>query len=354
MHHFYALIMAGGGGTRLWPLSRRNRPKQALPLTEQRTMIRVTVDRLDGLLPPERIFIVAGRELADLLRVSVPELPAGNFIIEPEARNSGPAAGLGTYHIAERDPEAVIAVLSADHHIADEAMFRDSMQAAADFAERGQIVTIGITPDAPSTGFGYIRRNGFLGESCGLKVYQSGGFREKPDLETAMQFIHSGLYSWNAGMFIWKASTIKAEFERQQPIMAAQLSQIATGSAPLEATFAGFPKLSIDYLIMEKAQNVAVIPVDMGWNDVGTWESLYAILDKDAKGNAHRSENPDHLQIDSHNNLIVAQKLVVTIGIEDLVIVETDDAILICKRDRAQDVKQVVDTLREGGRDGLT
>jgi mannose-1-phosphate guanylyltransferase len=353
MEHFYALIMAGGGGTRLWPLSRQSRPKQVLALTEERTMIQVTVERLDGLLAPECIFVVARAEVAALLRESVPYIPAQNFIIEPEARNSGPAAALGTYRIGQLDPQAVIAVLSADHHIADEDAFRASMRAAAEFAAQGYIVTLGIKPDHPSTGFGYIKREAEIGVAHGLTAYRSGGFREKPDAETAAKFIHSGLYSWNAGMFIWQVAAIKAEFERQQPEMARSLSQIADGTQAIEALWSTFPKQSIDYLIMEKAENVAVIPVDMGWSDVGTWGSLYDLLGKDEQGNARRSDNPHHVQIDSRNTLIVGEKMVVTIGVDDLVIVETEDAILICKRDRAQDVKMVVDALKEKGQTEL-
>jgi len=353
MEHFYALIMAGGGGTRLWPLSRQSRPKQVLALTEERTMIQVTVERLDGLLAPESIFVVARQEVTELLRESVPQIPAENFIIEPEARNSGPAAALGTYFIAHRDPDAVIAVLSADHHISDEDAFRNSMCTAADFAAKGYIVTIGIKPNHPSTGFGYIKREKEIGSSYGLTAYESGGFREKPDAETAARFIQSGLYSWNAGMFIWQARTIKAEFERQQPEMAQGLTQIANDIGKLGLLWETFPKQSIDYLIMEKAEKVAVVPVDMGWSDVGTWSSLYELLGKDEQGNARRSENEHHIQIDSRNTLIVGEKTVVTIGVEDLVIVETEDVILICKRDRAQDVKLVVDALKKDGQNGL-
>jgi mannose-1-phosphate guanylyltransferase len=353
MEHFYALIMAGGGGTRLWPLSRQSRPKQVLALTEERTMIQVTVERLDGLLPPECIFVVARQEVAELLRDSVPHLPAENFIIEPEARNSGPAAALGSYHIARRDPDAIIAVLSADHHIADEDAFRASMRAAAEFAAKGHIVTIGIKPDHASTGFGYIKREREIGSVHGLTAYQSGGFREKPDAATAARFVQSGLYSWNAGMFIWQARAIKAEFERQQPEMARGLDQLVDGRGDLETLWQTFPKQSIDYLIMEKAENVAVIPTDMGWSDVGTWGSLYDLLGKDEQGNARRSENPHHVQIDSRNTLIVGEKMVVTIGVDDLVIVQTEDAILICRRDRAQDVKMVVDALKQNGQSDL-
>jgi mannose-1-phosphate guanylyltransferase len=318
-------------------------------------MIQVTVDRLKGLVSPEHILIVTGRDMYEVLRESVPELPPENFILEPSARNSGPAAGLGTYCIAERDPNAVIAVLSADHHIANEYAFRESMRAAAHFAERGQIVTIGITPTYPSTGFGYIQRGAKIGDAYGLKAYRSEGFREKPDNATAEAFVKSGLYSWNAGMFIWQAATIRKEFVRQQPEMHAALTQLASDPQGANATelWSRCPKLSIDYAIMENAEQVAVIPIDMGWSDVGTWASLFDLLHKDANGSAIRSEVDGHIQIDSRNNLIVGDKLVVTIGVEDLVIVETPDAVLVCRRDRAQDVKLVVDQLKQSGLEQL-
>jgi mannose-1-phosphate guanylyltransferase len=360
MDHFYALIMAGGGGTRLWPLSRVTRPKQALSLTEERSLIEVTVDRLDGLMDPAHIFIVASAALCALLRQNVPHIPAENFIAEPTARNSGPAAALGTYTIAALDPKAIIAVLSADHHIADEARFKAALQAAAAYADEGYIVTIGIDPDYAATGFGYIRREAKLGESDGLTVYRSGGFREKPDQATAEAFIQSGLYSWNAGMFIWKFDTLDAELEAQQPAMAAGLKRMvgpgsqAQSEEEKERIWATFPALSIDYLVMEQAQNVAVIPVDMGWSDVGIWDALYGLLPKDEQGNADRNDHHPPLHIDSRNMLVVGKKFVVTIGLEDIVIVETDDAILVCKRDRTQDVKKIVETLRATGQFHLT
>ena len=351
MEHFYALIMAGGGGTRLWPLSRKDRPKQVLPLTEERTMIQITVERLYDLLPPERIFIVAGPGLAEALRENVPELPPENFIIEPDPRNSGPAAGLGTFAIAHRDPEAIIAVLSADHHIAREDRFIESLIASEAAALEGHIVTLGITPTYASTGFGYIKRGEALTTHNNLTVYRSAGFHEKPDAVTAGTFVQSGLYSWNAGMFIWKASTAVAEFDRQQPEMTRGLRKIVDDkTTDVLAEWEKFPKQSIDYLIMENAADIAVIPVDMGWTDVGTWGALFEVLSKTDDGNAVRSANNAHIQIDTHHTLLVSDRMVVTIGVDDLVIVDTDDVLLVCHRDRAQDVRAIVQQLKEQGR----
>ncbi len=353
MDHFYALIMAGGGGTRLWPLSRKSRPKQVLPLTEERTMIQITVERLYDLLTPDRIFIVSGPDLAAALHENVPALPAENFIVEPEPRNSGPAAGLGTFVIGRRDPNAVIAVLSADHHISREGDFLESLRTAEHFAQQGHIVTLGIKPSYAATGFGYIKRGERLGEFGAMEAYRSESFHEKPDAATAEAFIQSGLYSWNAGMFIWRADKAIAEFERQQPEMAKGLHLISDNKVDgqFDKVWASFPVKSIDYQIMENASDVAVIPVDMGWSDVGTWGTLFEVLTKNSDGNATRSNGAEHIQIDTHHTLVVSDRLVVTIGVDDLVIVDTDDVLLVCHRDRAQDVRNIVQQLREQGKD---
>ncbi|HLY27388.1 MAG TPA: mannose-1-phosphate guanylyltransferase [Aggregatilineales bacterium] len=352
MRHLYALIMAGGGGTRLWPLSRREHPKQVLALTEDRTMFQVTVDRLSGLIPPEQIFVVAGRSLAPLLRDSTPQIPVDNFIIEPEGRDSGPAAGLGTYAIHSRDPDAVVAVLSADHHIANEDRFICALRAAHNYAIRGLIVTLGIEPLYPATGFGYIQRGNLLDECGEFSVYKSIGFTEKPDETTATRFVASGKYSWNAGMFIWQTSRAIDEFARQQPEMDSIFRYMLTGRNDVDDKWQTVNKLSLDYAIMEKAINVVVIPVDIGWTDVGNWATLFAVLRHDDHGNAMRSNSDQHLNIDTHDTLIVSDKMVVTIGMENVVIVDTDDAILVCQKDRAQDVKQVVQHLKAVGQEG--
>jgi mannose-1-phosphate guanylyltransferase len=351
MEHYYALIMAGGGGTRLWPLSRKGRPKQVLPLTEERTMFQVTVERVRELFPPERIFVVTGRELADPLREIAPEIPAENFVIEPFGRDSGPAAALGTIQIAKRDPEAIIAVLSADHHIAHELRFVNAIECACQYAESGHIVTLGIHPSFPATGFGYIQRGDIL-NTCGeFTLYESRRFTEKPDEATATVFLSAGTYSWNAGIFIWKATQILAEFERQQSEMYSILKQIETTPENIDALWGQIKKISLDYAIMEGAQNVAIIPVDIGWSDVGTWATLFEVLARDENGNATRSNSDAHIQIDTHETLIVSDRMVVTIGLDNLVIVDTDDVILVCHKDRAQDVRDVVQKLKERGQE---
>jgi mannose-1-phosphate guanylyltransferase len=351
MDHFYALIMAGGGGTRLWPLSRRDRPKQVLPLTEERTMFQVTVERLHDLLPPERIFVVTGSDLVGPLHESTPLIPVENFIVEPEGRDSGPAAGLGTMMIAQRDPDAVIAVLSADHHIAHEARFLNALRTAHEYAGKGCIVTLGIHPSFPATGFGYIQRGDKVGTSGEFTVYKSRGFTEKPDEATATVFMDAGTYSWNAGIFIWRASQALSEFERQQPDMYHLLMQIGKNPAQVETLWSKMTKRSLDYAIMEGAQNVAVIPVDIGWSDVGTWATLFEVLAHDENGNATRSQSDGHIRIDTHETLIVSERMVVTIGLDNIVIVDTNDVILVCHKDRAQDVRVVVQQLKEQGRD---
>jgi mannose-1-phosphate guanylyltransferase len=349
MNHLYVLIIAGGGGTRLWPLSRKDRPKQALPLTEERTLFQVTVERLDGLLPAERIFVVTGKDMASMLHEGAPQIPLENFLLEPIGRDSGPAAGLGLFHIAKHDPNAVIAILSADHHIADEAKFRDSLLCAATYAEQGYIVTLGIDPTYPSTGFGYLKRGELLGTDGEFRIYRCESFTEKPDEVTATSFLTSGKYSWNAGMFVLTADRGVAEFRAQQPVMYDLLKQVTDAPETLAEVFPTIKKLSIDYAIMEGAKQMALIPVSIGWSDVGTWSTLFEVLARDENGNVTRSKSDGHIQIDTARTLIVSDRMVVTIGIEDLVIVDSQDALLICRRDRAQDVKDVVQRLKERG-----
>jgi mannose-1-phosphate guanylyltransferase len=357
MDHLYALIMAGGGGTRLWPLSRKTRPKQMLPLVEERTMFEISVERLQPLFPPEHIFVVAGRDHANNLRTLTPELPAENFIGEPFGQDTGPAAGLGIVHIRHRDPEAVIAIVTADQHIANKEKFRRVLAVSAELAHQGHIVTLGISPSFPSTGFGYIKRGEPLAEIDNFQAYHAAGFTEKPDPDTAIHFMATGLYSWNSGMFIFKADQMLAEFERQQPAMYAILEEIALTighddyATTLDRLWPNIKKLSIDYAVMEDAKNVVVIPTDIGWSDVGSWATLLEVLDGDLNGNVARGKGRGHVKIDTKETLIVSDRMVVTIGIEDIVIVDTDDVLLVCHRDRSQDVRQVVSQLKQSGAD---
>ncbi|MBZ0299644.1 MAG: mannose-1-phosphate guanylyltransferase [Anaerolineae bacterium] len=351
MEHFYAMIMAGGGGTRLWPMSRQDTPKQLLPLVEDDSMFKVSVRRLAPLFTPEQIYIVTGRMYFDMMHNDVPEIPPENFIIEPYGRDTAPAAALGLTVIHQRDPQAVVAILTADHHITRKDRFRDVLQAGGELACQGHIITLGLAPTYPATGFGYIQQGEPLAAVNGFQSYKSLGFTEKPDERTAAEFITSGEYSWNSGMFIWKSAVALAEFERQQPEMFEQFMEIARVvdtehfEDTLESTWDNIRKISLDFAVMEHAQDIVVIPVDIGWNDVGSWGALFEVLKLDKNGNHFKGKSPVNVIIDTKNTLVYSDKLTVTIGIEDVIIIETPDALLLCHKDRTQDVKEVVNKL---------
>lgn len=352
---YYALIMAGGGGTRLWPMSRQARPKQVLPLVGQHTMFEIAVQRLAPLFPPERIFVVTVEAMAPELRRQAPALPAENFIVEPLGRNTAPAIGLAALHIEACNPEASMAVLTADHYIGETEKFRSVLAAAHEVASQGHIVTLGITPNHPSTGYGYIERGESAGTVAGFEVFTARAFREKPDLATAEAYLADGRHSWNSGMFVWQTRRLMDEFTRQQPELHRQLEGLreTLGTDAYETTLAALwptvERISIDYAIMERAQDVRVIPVDIGWNDVGSWAALLEVNATDENGNVTLNRAP--LSIDTRGTLIASRKLVATIGLEDVIIVETEDALLVCKRERAQDVKEVVERLKREERD---
>jgi mannose-1-phosphate guanylyltransferase len=358
---YHALIMAGGSGTRLWPLSRKRTPKQALPLLEERSMFRVTAERLSPLIPLERVWVVTNEAMAGLFKEQVPGIPAENYVIEPSAKDSGPAAGLGLTHVHQADPEATVAILSADHHIGKVPEFLGALQAAYEVAQRDIIVTLGITPTFASTGFGYIERGQKLGEQYGFEVYEAVRFTEKPKQEVAEQYLAGGLHSWNSGMFIMTARTGLGEFARQQAPFADALSALepAIGTpgyaAALDNAWQIAPKKSIDYAIMEGAERIAVIPVDIEWSDIGSWASLLDILPKDTHGNVFVGE---HVAIDTLNTLVRGDangngRVIATLGLKDVVIVDTPDALLVCSLDRVGDLKQVVEKLRDQKRDEL-
>ncbi|GAB1422117.1 mannose-1-phosphate guanylyltransferase [Anaerolineales bacterium] len=356
MESFYAVIIAGGGGTRLWPLSRTDSPKQLLPLLNSKSMFVTSVERLAPLFTPDRIYVVAGRNHMEILQSEETQIPSENFVAEPYGRDTAPAIGLALATIAKRDPQATIAILSADHHIGKPELFRDVLESAYHIAQKEHIVTLGISPSYPAIGFGYIRQGRLLGESKGFNYYVSEAFTEKPDVVRATQFISSGRYSWNSGMFIWRADRALEEFAKQNKALYEALKRIQDHideddyETELDLIWEEMPKISIDFAIMEGAKDIVVIPIDIGWSDVGSWASLYDVLQQDRFGNCAKGDAVDkRVILDTTGSLVYSDRLTVLIGLKDIIIVDTDDAILVCHKDRAQDVKQVVNYLKQNG-----
>jgi len=357
--HYYAVIMAGGSGTRLWPLSRKDRPKQSLAFIGDRTLFQKSVDRLLGLFPYERILVVTIEEQVDLLKNECPEIPNENYVIEPLPRGTASVVGLAAVAIADRDPEGVMAILTADHLIKNEAHLRQLLRAAHQLSNDEYLVTLGITPSFPSTGYGYIQKAKQLGIYQDLQAFEVEKFKEKPDKETAKALVSDGQHVWNSGMFIWKVDTIMAEFERQMPDLFEKLEKIHKSwstnkrSDTLQSLWPTIKKQTIDYGIMENALKVAVIPsVDLGWHDVGSWDSVFDALDPDDAGNIELAGNA--VVFDTHGTLICedsADRLIVTIGVEDLIIVDSGNALLVCDRKQAQRVRDAVRKLENDGRD---
>ncbi len=356
MEHTYAVIMAGGGGTRLWPISRKERPKQLLPLIDEETLFQGTVSRLRGLLPPERILVVTVAEQAAEMRLQAPEIPLENYLIEPSPRGTASVVGLAAAVLHQRDPQAIMAVLPSDHHIRNRDLFHYLLKAAVDVALTDYLVTLGITPLQPSTAYGYIQQGKPVDGKFNYPVYNVMRFKEKPDEATAQQLLRSGDHSWNSGMFIWKTEVILTEFRRQMPELSATLEQIAAApDAParntvIQSVWNTLKVETIDYGVMEHAEKVAVLPAGgLGWSDVGSWDSLFDVLLPDMNGNI---ANGQHLALDTHNTLVYvgrgnSDRLVVTIGMDDIIVVDTDDALLLCKIDQAQKVKDVVAHLKK-------
>jgi len=347
---YYAVIMAGGSGTRLWPLSRRDYPKQALKLVGEKTMFQYAVERIRSIFPPERILVVTLARHASILMEQVPELPAQNFILEPEGRGTAPAIGLAAIHLANHDPEACMVTLTADHSITKTQHFCEVLSAAEKVAV-GRLVTLGIQPSSPSTGFGYIHQGALAGVENGFPFYAVERFTEKPDLATARQMLDSEEYSWNSGMFVWRVKRLLKEFKRQMPDFYAQLMEVkaALGTpeyrAVLERVWPQVSQETIDYGIMEGALDVVVIPVDIGWTDIGSWGSLFDLLPADADENVFVGP---HIEIDTKRTMVFGEKrLVAVMGVQDLVIIDTQDVVMVCAREREQDVKALVEYLKQ-------
>ncbi|MCS6843333.1 MAG: sugar phosphate nucleotidyltransferase [Caldilineales bacterium] len=353
------VVLAGGSGTRLWPRSRQALPKQFLDLTGQGTMLQETLRRLAPLAPPDRILVITNADYVDLVRDQVPELPPDHVVGEPLPRGTAAAVGLGAVLARHLRPDAIMASVHADHLILRPDRLRAALVASAEVADRGHLVTLGIKPTYPHTGLGYVEQGEALpSTSDGHQVFRVVKFTEKPNLSTAERFVADGRHSWNSGLFTWRVDRILAEFAAHMPELYAGLQVIAASlgtpeaDATLQRVFPTLPHQTIDYGIMERAQDVAVLPVDIGWTDIGSWATLLEVLDGDSHGNVIRGDGTA-LTIDTHNSLIytVAGRLVAAIGVKDLVIVDCDDALLICPKDRAQDVRRVVEELQRSGRE---
>lgn len=368
----FPVVMAGGSGTRFWPLSRRNRPKQFLSLAGDEPLLAATVARLPPLARAPDTYIVCGPGHVAAARRMLNGLPEKNFIVEPVARNTAPCVGLAAIHVARRDPRGIIGMLPADHHVGRPVAFREALASAARLAEKGAIATIGIRPSRPETGYGYLKVGSRLPEDGARKITHSGKgkakpashphkverFVEKPDLVTAARYLADGSYLWNSGIFVFRADVILEEIRRAMPVLGELLEVIEKSlgtpsySRTLRRVFPECPSISIDYGVMEKSQRIAVVPAEFGWSDVGSFAALPDVRAADHLGNVQEG---DALIIDGRNNVVLANggRMVAVVGIEDAVVVDAGDAVLVCRRDRAQDVRKAVDELSRLGRDKL-
>ncbi len=353
----YVVIMAGGVGTRFWPWSRQERPKQLLKLCGDTTMLADTVARVSRLVPTENILIVTGTALRKGVLEAVPELPAANVYCEPLGRNTAACVGWAAMEVAHRDPTGVMVVLPADHVVDGRSSFESDVRKALRLAEApGVLVTFGIKPDSPSTGYGYIRAGAEWKEGRGARKVLS--FHEKPSLSRAKSFIRRGNFYWNSGMFVWRADSILAELRSHLPRLAAGLEAMEAkrrrGRVPRAAIDSVYPRLqsiSIDHGVMEKAKRVAVVPASFGWSDIGTWDAVGEVWPKDRTGNASHGVV---ISVDSSGNLAATEgKPVAFVGVEGLAVVDSGDALLVCSRERSQDVREVVEELKKRGLTGL-
>lgn len=352
--NIYAVIMAGGVGSRFWPRSRERSPKQLMEIVGGRTMIQNAVERLSGFVAPGNIFVVTNKVQKNVVIKQLPELPVENIVGEPIGRNTAPCIGLAAMYVRRLDPDGVIVVLPSDHIVGDEKEFRRVLEVGVDVAyENSSLITIGIQPTHPETGYGYIQ---IVDDDSGKQrtlppgVFKVKTFAEKPNLATAQKFVESGDFFWNSGIFIWRADVILKEIKRSLPELFDHLMSIEPSlgtpllEQSLELAYGLIRGISIDYGVMEKATNTYVIRGNFGWSDVGSWDEVYRLSAKDEHGNSIHGKV---ISFNTKNSYIHSgDKLVATVGVDDLIVINTGDALLICKRGSSQDVKEIVDHIR--------
>ncbi|NOZ62816.1 MAG: mannose-1-phosphate guanylyltransferase [Calditrichaeota bacterium] len=347
----YAVIMAGGEGTRFWPRSRSKQPKQLLNIVDSDTMIQSTVKRLKGLVDWDHILVVTTIHQKDAILEQLPLLSPENLVIEPKGKNTAPCIGLAATLLDKKDPDDVMVVLPADHRIENDQLFRKTLRAAAHLAEtQNGLVTIGIDPTYPATGYGYIQHRQLVENIDGIEAYSVKTFAEKPDIQTAKRFLKSGDFFWNSGIFIWKTSKILQEIEDSLPELHSGLMRISEAMGTnreaevIEKVYCQIKSMSIDYGVMEHSRNVFVVKGKFAWNDVGSWDEVYKIFPKDKNGNAVTGQA---MLLDTKNCFVDVKDLFVgAIGLENMIVVRTSDALLICPRERAQEVRDLVDLMK--------
>ena len=362
--NLHAVILAGGSGQRFWPLSRELMPKQLLRIVGDRTMLALTLDRSLTLVPEARVWVVTTRDQAGAVRQELAALGLSGVRVveEPSARNTAPAIGLAAHHVLREDPEGILCVFPADHHIEQTDRFTRLIRAGGDLAAAGWLVTLGIPPQRPETGYGYIQRGEPLAAETGradldVEAFRVRRFQEKPDRATAEAYLRAGDHDWNGGIFVWRAARFLEETERHLPEHHRILGEIgrrlgediASDADRIKELYDALGPISVDYGILEKADRVAVLPAEMGWSDVGSWATLRELLPRDPDGNVLQG---DVLALETRDSLVLSEeRLVATLGLEGVVVVDTADAVLICSEDRGQEVRRISDALRTGGRE---
>ena len=354
----YCVIMAGGTANHFWPISRESRPKQFLDIAgDGKSFLRMTFERFSRIIPKENIIIVTLDRFGDLVKEQIPELPAENLLLEPHSRNTAPCIAYSTFTILKRDPDAIILTTPADHIITDETAFRKAVDDVIEYAaSNNALMTLGISPTVPDTGYGYIKYD--TEEGTGFEsAFRVRKFVEKPDLKTAKRYLASGEYLWNSGMFIWKASAVLREIREKLPELYQQLETIeqAIGTDReedvLKEVFGQIQPISIDYGVMEKAKNVYVLPSSFGWDDVGSWLAVGRINPANDAGNVVRG---DVVAVNSTRCIVEGgSKMIAMVGLEDTIIVDTKDALLVCAKESAGDIRKVLETLKAENRTEL-